>query len=49
MVWNFGVFSSVSSRTQRILAISEERIEKFDDLIQKEEVGKSRFFDDLSK
>ena len=44
IVSNFWVFSSVSSRTQGILASSEERIEKFDDLTPKEKIEKSRFF-----
>ena len=49
IVSNFWVFSSLGPRTDRILPVSEERIEKFDDLTQKEEVGKSRFFDDFFK
>ena len=46
MTSNFLVFSSIWSRTGRILALSEQRIEKFDDLTQKETFEKSRFFDE---
>ena len=44
---NFSGISSVSPRTQRILALSEERNEKFDDLDLLRNFENRDFFDDF--